>query len=138
MPIYSHWDEMKHFTSPVSSPRPQSHEQDLFIVHEKQRQSRELGGDEVEVGEGSRVPALAPLHTRLPAVVSTGKHMAAWNVYIYKYIYIFIHFVWGDMFYMPVLPVIGQTFTLGLSEASGEQERASVLAGRLQGEAGQW
>lgn len=62
------------------------------------------------------------------AVLSTGKHMAAWDVYIY------IHFVWGDMFYMPVLPVIGQTFTLGLYEALGKQERTSILAG----DAGQW
>lgn len=48
------------------------------------------------------------------------------------YIYISIHFVWGDMFYMPVLPVIGQTFTLGLYEALGKQQSASILAGRLQ------
>lgn len=54
--------------------------------------------------------------------------MAAWDVYIY------IHFVWGDMFYMPVLPVIGQTFTLGLYEALEKQERTSILAG----DAGQW
>lgn len=73
-----------------------------------------------------RVAALAPLHTLVPAVVSTGKHMAAWEINIY------IHFVWGDMFYMPVLPVIGQTFTLGLCEALGKQERTSILAGRLQ------
>lgn len=77
-----------------------------------------------------RVPALAPLHTSVPAVVSTGKHMAAWEREIY------IHFVWGDMFYMPVLPVTGQTFTLGLCEALGRQERTSILAGRLWGTLG--
>lgn len=45
---------------------------------------------------------------------------------------IYIHFVWGDMFYMPVLPVIGQTFTLWFCEALGKQglglERTSILA----------
>lgn len=80
-----------------------------------------FSGAELEVEKGPASAGYAP--QSVPAVVSTGKHMAAWDIYI--------HFVWGDMFYMPVLPVIGQTFTLGFQEALGKQERASMLAGRL-------
>lgn len=42
-----------------------------------------------------------------------GKHMAASVIYI----------VWGYIFHMPVLAVIGQTFTLRLYEALAKQER---------------
>lgn len=34
---------------------------------------------------------------------------------------LYIYIVWGYMFYMPVLSVIGQTFTLRLYEALGKQ-----------------
>lgn len=34
-----------------------------------------------------------------------------------------IYIVWGDIFHMPVLAVIGQTFTLRLYEALAKQEQ---------------
>lgn len=34
-----------------------------------------------------------------------------------------IYIVWGHIFYMPVLAVIGQTFTLRLYEALEKQEQ---------------
>jgi len=52
--------------------------------------------------------------------VPTGEaYGSRWCVYIY--ICISIYVVWGYMFYMPVLSVIGQIFTLSLCEASGKR-----------------
>ena len=76
-------------------------------------QARGLGGRAV-VWKGScvRVPALARLHARVPIMISTGEAYGSLG-------YIYMYFVWGDVFNMPVLSVIGQTFTLRLYEALG-------------------
>lgn len=72
-------------------------------------------GSVVWKGSRARVPALARLHARVPSVASTGEAYGSLG-------YIYIYIVRGYVFYMPVLSVIGQTFTLRLCEALGKQE----------------